>query len=266
MGHAPKDIYEFIEDFVRICNEGLIESHRQGDTGIGKTLEDLLDIEENAYQAPDFADYELKAHRINGGSSMITLFTKSPDIKGANNRLREEYGYGPVGMKELHATLKVGTSSGEAQLGLINDRNAERVYISSANSEIPYAYYSYENIFDALHSKYATEKAVFVSAENYGPKSNESFRYVQADLVMGLDNNRFLDLLDDGTIKFDIRLGHYPDGRSHDHGSGFRLYPRDESKLFSKQVTLYNAITREKVSYRELKQLIDDFSESNGIY
>lgn len=266
MSTGPKDIYEFIEEFVRICNGGVVKSHRQGDTGIGKTLEDLLGIEENAYQAPDFAEYELKAHRINGGNSMITLFTKSPDIIGANNQLREEYGYGPAGMKKLHATLKVGTFSGKSQLGLINDRDNQKVLISSNNTEIPYAYYSYDKIFNALHSKYATEKAVFVSAESYGPKSNESFKYVEADLVMGIDDNRFLDLLDDGTIKFDIRLGHYPDGKSHDHGSGFRIFPKDEIKLFSKHIKLYDAITREKVSFDELKKIIHDYTKGIDNY
>lgn len=61
-------------------------------TGIGKTLEDLLDIQENNYQEPDFGEYELKASRSNS-NSMLTLFTKSPLPKGANTRLRLMYGY-----------------------------------------------------------------------------------------------------------------------------------------------------------------------------
>ena len=42
---------------------GFVESHREGDTGIGKTLEDLLGITENNIAGPDFATYELKSAR-----------------------------------------------------------------------------------------------------------------------------------------------------------------------------------------------------------
>ena len=85
-------IEEFIEAFTAIKQMGWIRTHRSGNTGIGKTLEDLLDIQENNYQEPDFGEYELKASRSNS-NSMLTLFTKSPLPKGANTRLRLMYGY-----------------------------------------------------------------------------------------------------------------------------------------------------------------------------
>lgn len=261
MKQPPKDIYEFIEEFVEICNQGKIPSHRAGDTGIGKTLEDLLNIVENDNQAPDFADYELKAHRINGSNSMITLFTRTPDIKGTNNKLREEFGYERADGKELHATLRVGVGTGDSQLGLIDDRQAEKVYISSYGNPIPYAYYSYQNLFEALHNKYLTQKAVFVSAYSYGPKTNEIFQFVDAKLLMGLDDNRFLNLLDDGIIKFDIRLGHYEDGRTHDHGSGFRILQKDEEKLFEHEIALYNAEEKRKIEFGQLQQLILEYQK-----
>ena len=236
MKQPPKDIYEFIEEFVEICNQGKIPSHRAGDTGIGKTLEDLLNIVENDNQAPDFADYELKAHRINGSNSMITLFTRTPDIKGTNNKLREEFGYERADGKELHATLRVGVGTGDSQLGLIDDRQAEKVYISSYGNPIPYAYYQ-------------------------RPKTNEIFQFVDAKLLMGLDDNRVLNWLDDGTIKFDIRLGHYEDGRTHDHGSGFRILQKDEEKLFEHEIALYNAEEKRKIEFGQLQQLILEYQK-----
>ncbi len=38
---------EFVEKLKEIKNRGYIRTHRSGNTGIGKTLEDLLGIEEN---------------------------------------------------------------------------------------------------------------------------------------------------------------------------------------------------------------------------
>ena len=77
---------EFIEKYIQICNMGWIKTHRQGPTGIGKTLEDLLGIIENNIDGPDFGDYELKSCRLDS-NSMLTIFTKTPHPKGAANTL-----------------------------------------------------------------------------------------------------------------------------------------------------------------------------------
>ena len=77
---------EFIARFKKIKNMGWVKTHRNGQTGIGKTLEDLLEIEENNIQGPDFGEYELKSARKNS-NSMLTLITKSPDTKSANTKL-----------------------------------------------------------------------------------------------------------------------------------------------------------------------------------
>jgi hypothetical protein len=40
-------------------------------------------------------------------------------------------------------------------------------------------------------------------------------------------------LLQEGKIMYDIRIGSYPSGKSHDHGSGFRILPQSLDKLFA---------------------------------
>ena len=63
---------------------GFVKTHRKGDTGIGKTLEDLLGIKENNIPLPDIGEVaELKAYR-RSASSMLTLFTLEPQPKGGN--------------------------------------------------------------------------------------------------------------------------------------------------------------------------------------
>ena len=59
---------------------GYIKTHRAGNTGIGKTLEDLLGIEENNIPGPNATMIELKSARKNA-MSMLTLFTKSPLLR-----------------------------------------------------------------------------------------------------------------------------------------------------------------------------------------
>ncbi len=54
---------DFKRKIMQIKEMGYVPSHRKGPTGIGKTLEDLLDITENNIAGPDFQIYELKSCR-----------------------------------------------------------------------------------------------------------------------------------------------------------------------------------------------------------
>ena len=99
---------DFVQEFRNICDMGWITTHRAGPTGIGKTLEDLLGIQENNIDGPDFGDYELKSCRLNS-NSMLTIFTKTPQPQGAVNTLRMTFGYSSDAYdnneKVLHSTL-----------------------------------------------------------------------------------------------------------------------------------------------------------------
>ena len=53
----------FIENFKRVKDLGFVQSHRSHNTGIGKTLEDLMGIEENNLEEPDFGNIEIKSQR-----------------------------------------------------------------------------------------------------------------------------------------------------------------------------------------------------------
>lgn len=82
----PTTLEELKEKLNKIKAAGFIKTHRANDTGIGKTLEDLLGIKENNLQTPDVVDIELKAKRIDS-DSMLTIGTKSPNPRGINKVL-----------------------------------------------------------------------------------------------------------------------------------------------------------------------------------
>jgi hypothetical protein len=83
-----KGYYEIIKKLKEIKKMGYIKTRRAGNTGVGKTLEDLLGIKENNIPGPNAHMIELKAARKNA-SSMLTLFTKSPLPPKANSVLLE---------------------------------------------------------------------------------------------------------------------------------------------------------------------------------
>ncbi len=134
-----------IKEFRRIKKLGFVKSRRRSNTGIGKTFEDYIGVEENNIDKPDFAGYEIKAHR-EISSSYVTLFTKAPSFpKGANTYLKDTYG-------------------------------------------------------------------------------TPSF-------------TKFLNMIDKGLIMYDIRIGSYKTGKNigktHDHGSGFRILEKNLKTLYS---------------------------------
>ncbi len=101
------DFNDLVQRLKEIKNMGFIRTHRQGNTGIGKTLEDLLGIEENNVPSPNAVKVELKSARKNA-KSMLTLFTKSPLHRKANSALLERYGYPSKrdnNRKDLHTTV-----------------------------------------------------------------------------------------------------------------------------------------------------------------
>ena len=82
-----KRFEEIVARLKELKAQGYVKTHRSGPTGIGKTLEDLLGIQENNIPGPDIGEeIELKSARKSVGS-MVTLFTKSPLPKKVNSKL-----------------------------------------------------------------------------------------------------------------------------------------------------------------------------------
>lgn len=102
-----KGYYSILKKLKAIKKMGYIRTHRVGNTGIGKTLEDLLGINENNIPGPNARMIELKSARKNA-ASMLTLFTKSPLPPKANSVLLEKFDYESKrgnNKKELHTTV-----------------------------------------------------------------------------------------------------------------------------------------------------------------
>jgi len=245
---------EFQRKIAQIKEMGYVQSHRKGDTGIGKTLEDLLGLKENNISGPDFTKHELKSARKNT-SSMLTLFTKAPKPKCVNTVLRETYGY-PVGEDEVHTKSRQVTLSGQVvknpkfsgdkelhstfdavkpnNLGFKLGVGAERVILE--NTKGIEAYWDRALLKESFEKKY--HKLAYVLAENKKEDGKELFWYDEAYLLDGFGFDTFSVLVKEGVVKADIRLGHYESGpkfgKRHDHGTGFRVLPKYLPKCFSK--------------------------------
>lgn len=234
-----KTLDDFIREYTKICNMGWIRTHRAGPTGIGKTLEDLLCIQENNIDGPDFGDYELKSCRINS-NSMLTIFTKTPQPKGAANTLRMTFGYSSVAYdnneKVLHSTL-----SADRYVPIANTGHSLKIVCDTAKISIAaedrkeYAYWTRAELKKAFEKKYKN-KFVYAKANAQGTGANEQFKFVEAYEVSGFDYDGFVSLLEQGKIYIDLRIGQYhggaKNGQTHDHGTAFRIKENDQDLLF----------------------------------
>lgn len=225
--------HKLIKKLKAIEKMSYVKTHRAGNTGIGKTLEDLLGITENNVPGPNAAMIELKSARTNV-SSMLTLFTKSPLPLRANSALLERFGYEFARgnkRKELHTTVSAKEfNTLKGMPGFKIDIQKDRANLITAKNEIV-GYWDKETLKNSFERK--LPKLLYVKAETRGNGSNEEFWFNEAWLLSGFGFDNFSQLLKEGTILVDIRIGQYPDGRSHDHGTGFRVFPAKLDLCFS---------------------------------
>lgn len=236
----------FKKDFTKIKEKGWVESHRKHDTGIGKTFEDLIGIVENNNYLADYQDVlELKASRSLSGS-MITLFTKSPNPKGINSVMREEYGNPDPkadGLKTLHTTfsaLDFNNFVNKYGFKLEVKRDEKRIYILVKNLgtdeiEDTDIYYDFDTLNKIIDNK--CKYIAHINAESRKKDGNEHFKFKECSILSGLTFEKFIDLIEKGFILYDIRIGVYRSGKNrgktHDHGSGFRFKKNNLDKIFN---------------------------------
>lgn len=225
-----KEFWELLEKLRAIKEKGYVLTHRVGSTGVGKTLEDLLEIPENNIPGPNGVMIELKSTRKNA-KSMITLFTKSPQPRGANSVLLRLYGYPSKrgnDRLELHTTVNaVGYNTIRGNIGLkIGLFESQIQLLGPPPKAEVLGYYDKETLSKSFTRK--LPRILFVKADCKGSGPSEQFWYNEAWLLSGFSFENFVNILRLGHICLDIRIGQYPDGRPHDHGTGFRV---QQSKL-----------------------------------
>jgi hypothetical protein len=223
-----------------------IESSRSGDTGIGKTFEDLLEKEEDNLALPDLEDLEIKAQRFNS-ISKVTLFTKAPTYPlRANTYIRNNFGVYDNdfnNIKIIHTSFfgnRVNNYKGQYGFKLKSNNIDKKLYLKIYNNqgvEIDLEkeiYWTYDVLNNILQDK--VHNIGFVEADRKKENGKEYFKFSKLTLLLKPSLKKFIENINNGTIQFDIRIGVYRSGKnkgkSHDHGSGFRISKKDFFKLY----------------------------------
>jgi len=206
----------------RIKKLGFVPTHRTGDTGIGKTLEDLLNIKENNIPLHDIAGVaELKAYRKNA-KSMLTLFTLEPLPKGGDRdrMLLDNFGYSKRNngrSKELHSTLSCKRYNNQS---LKLSVSGDKIRVQGKGKRLN-IYRDMESVQKKFGNKLPA--LVYVLAESKEIKGKEHFHFSEAYLLSGFDFEVFKKMVKKDQIVVDFRMYYKPNGSVRNHGTGFRV-------------------------------------------
>lgn len=220
-----------------VGQRGFIASMRQGDTGVGYTLESLLGIAANTSQAPDYKGIEIKAARRSGGparENRVNLFSQVPAWSRSKLRSGAEilrgYGYKRAGRLQLYCTvgptpnpqgLYFDVSSGELVW--------HRAMIASQTHDV--VCWETSNLVRRLLEKHPS--TMWVKAKCRGERrTSEEFHYTEAIYTRNPIASSLLPLIDDGTITMDYTLSMRESGAARDHGYLFKIRPEDLPALF----------------------------------
>ncbi|MCD6085641.1 glycosyl hydrolase, partial [bacterium] len=102
------------------------------------------------------------------------------------------------------------------------DIKKDRINLITAKNKIV-GYWDKEILKKSFERK--LPKLLYVKAEARGKGLSEEFWFNEAWLLSGFSFDNFVCLLKKGVILVGIRIGQYPNGRPHDHGTGFRVLP-----------------------------------------
>lgn len=201
---------------------GFVKTHRKGDTGIGKTLEDLLGIQENNIPLPDIDGIaELKAYRKDS-TSMLTLFTLEPLPKGGDRdrTLLDGFGYSKRDngrSKELHVSLSCKKYNNQ---GLKLSVEKDKIRVKGKNRKLN-IYWDMESVSSKFHAKLPA--LVYARAERKTIDGDEYFHFDEVYLLTDFDFEKFKKMVRRDEIVVEFRMYYRPDGSVRNHGTGFRV-------------------------------------------
>jgi len=233
-----KDLAELKAKLTEIKNKGFIENHREGDNGgVGRTLEDEMDISENNLKKGDFIigteGVELKSQRRKA-SSRITLSTKEPEWIFNKFDVIRKTGYkDKKGRTGLKITLNTSDFNSKGYKLKIDENKISIIH--KVLGEI--CFFDTKKLIEIIKEKLG-ENMLFVIADTNKKNDKEYYHFVEAIYFSQFDEDAFKKMIKDGKVIWEFRLHLKSDTAIRDHGSGFRVNRKYLPEMYKKRITL----------------------------
>lgn len=242
-----EEIKQLSIKFNKIKKMGWIKTIRNGNCGVGATLEKLLCIEENSLEIPDFDGIEIKARRMYS-KSYITMFSSTPTGPYYHEiaRIKELYGYPHNKYKNYNI---LNTSVYGNQITKVGLYNYFKLFVSRDKKKMFLEVYDFskkliENKtywdFDILSEKLYRKMKVFALVEAQCKKIEgiEYFKYTSMTLYTLKNFDNFISLIEDGIIRISFKINIFTTeerfGQIYDHGTGFEISKENLEKLYNR--------------------------------
>lgn len=227
---------ELLDKLKDISNMGWVTTHRSGATGIGFTLETLLNIQANSSQSPDYKGIEIKSTR-ESSNVRITLFSKTPIYEPyTRERLVNTHGYlDENGRLNLNQSLYFNGNN--IRGWRLEYRDEDRLFTMKDDEKI--FYWLRETLRGKLQLKH--NRTMFVYANTRGNGRSEQFKFTKAIYARNSDIGNFDKELYSGNVSLDLVMHKKPNGTIRDHGFLFKISRHS-------LINLYRDITEFKLS------------------
>jgi hypothetical protein len=230
---------DLLTRFDQIKEQGLIDSLRAGDTGIGFTFESQLGIKENNDRRADFRGIEIKCKQVKetgGHGGKINLFQQAPkwDEKlTASERLRLIGQSDEQGRYSCYSQVTTTPNN----LGLSMGQSATSEQIDLLKGAVRFGYWPFGVLEGRLREKHS--RAVFIKADVRNAAGRQRFHYKELIYCESPSIQRFNDLIRSKRIVFEFLMAEKENGRVRNHGYPWRLTGEDFlSELYSLRVKL----------------------------
>lgn len=239
-----------IKEFNRIKNLGFVENIKPNhhDGSAGNTFEHYLGVKENNLKDPDFLDFEVKTKKKKS-SSWISLFTLKPDSpKSGDKYMRDNFGINDEEYPQ-HKCFRTSLYAhrwsivyGNFKYKVTNAKKENKIYITKADMDENIldknVFWNYSSITQGIKK---LKNAFFVNYEVKKTGNKYFYKYTNATIFLDyIGDSNFYNLLDEGIIRYDNRLGIYRSGEKkgllHNHGGGFRANPKNIDKLYKSKI------------------------------
>lgn len=223
------------------------KSNRANNTGIGKTFEDIVGVEENNNPKKDWDNQiEIKSQR-GKTNSKLTLFCKKPENDNALNHIKNTYGTSDESfndVKTIHTTIsakKYNSYKKKYGFKMNIDRDSEKINVSVRSHttkellEDNVVEFSFSDLKESFDNKCSC--VAYVNADSRtDANGSEHFTFTEGKFLEGADFDDFLNNMEQGKIVYELRCGTYKSGKKlgnpHDHGSAFRIKKKSIEELF----------------------------------
>ena len=203
-----------------ICSSGWHDLPATGTGAPGDFLERFVGLNTSNHDGPDAGLWELKFSR---GSSLLTLFHKTPRPKGSIEKIIKQFGWtGSNGLRSFRHTIEGGKSSRD--FSAVYEEGAIWIRHAALTETIPH--WTENDLLNAAGGKLRR----LILVEGVVSKGRVKYEYAKAFQEFKLSS--LMEAISGGLVLVDFDAYIKGNGTVRDHGTKFRVRPDNLKHLY----------------------------------